>query len=169
MYAALSSNRLAKGVITPLWVIGLSVLLVFLVWLSAGSTAYAQQEGEGEHQGEPATPDGEPAGPEGEPSGPEHEPPHPEGEPFRPEGEPSGPEAVGSPAKGLECVVNVLGRTPSGPDDFSPEERELVGAKLEWAVLQPQGCPNEDDDDERRDQSLPDHNIPSEELNAARP
>ena len=84
----------------PFCVVGIAGLLLFLAWFASGSTAYAQPNAE-EHEG----------------SGEQHE--EPEVLPEQPEGN-SGP---GPQIEGLACMTQILGRVPSGPQDFTSEER----------------------------------------------
>lgn len=91
------------GFILPLSVVGMSVvgivgLLLFFAWFGSGSTAFAQQEGESEQEGQE----------------------HQEGEEHEIHEGDSGPDPR---AQGVACMTRILGRVPSGPGDFTPEQQ----------------------------------------------
>ena len=98
----------SRGFLLPVCIFGIAGLLILLSWFAAGSTAFAQPNGDGhEETGEQRE---EPEG--ASERGPRREP--------RP-----APQSVPQ-IQGLECMTRSLGRIPTGPGDFTQEERIKV-------------------------------------------
>ena len=95
-----------KSISVSFWVIGIASLLVIALWWSGTSTALAQEGGEGESD-------------HSEVVAQDHDDPGTESDEAR-------GEAVFDPQT-LQCIIEVLGRIPSGTDDLTNDEKLAVG------------------------------------------